>query len=298
MENNKTQRILKMLMLLSGGRRYTLRELADKFQLSERSIIRDLNAIEAAGFILHRENGYRLYMSENNNRGLGRLLHFSEDEIAILYKTLTTIEGDTAVIDRLMKKMNAFYDLKAIEELSQKNDFAKVQIIREGMRQKKQIILLSYRSSNSSSVEDRRVEGFKFMPDYQTVWCYDCNSHSCKQFKLSRMESVALGPSGWRYEKSHREPFTDIFRFSEDQPKCSVELRLTLKAYNTLIEEYPRSIADVKPEGNNHYYLKTKVASYIGIGRFVMSMLEDVEIIRPASFKNHIRKRMENHLKR
>lgn len=285
-------------MLLSGGKHYRLEDLTTRFSMSDRSILRDLNTIESAGFVLERKEGYRLSLDEYRNRDLSRLLHFTEDEIAILYKTLTTIEGDTAVIDRLMKKMNAFYDLKAVEELSQRNDIAKVQIIKEGMQQKKQIILLSYRSSNSSSVEDRRVEGFKFMPDYQTVWCYDCKTHSCKQFKLSRMESVVLQPSGWRYEKSHREPFTDIFRYSEDQPKCSVELRLNLKAYNALIEEYPRSVTDVKPESDNHYYLKTQIANFLGIGQFVMSMLEDVEIISPASFKNHIRKRVEKHLER
>lgn len=298
MENSKTQRILKILMLLSGARLYTLHDLAEKFKVSERSILRDMETIESAGFVIDRKEGYRLLLHTSNNKGLGRLLHFSEDEVAILYKTLTTIEGDTAVISRLMKKMNAFYDLKAIEELSRKNDIAKVQVIKEGMAKKRQVILKSYRSSNSSSVEDRRVEAFNFMPDYQTVWCYDCKTHNCKQFKISRTEEVLLQNTGWRYEANHHIPFTDVFRFSEAGPKCTTELRLTLKAYNALIEEYPRAADFLRVEGPQQYYLKCPVASFTGIGRFIMSMLEDVEIIKPVDLKNHIRKRVENFLKR
>lgn len=282
--------------MLSGTRRYTLSELAQRFEMSERNIMRDFNTIQSAGFVLDRTGGYRLQLDQKQNKDLNRLLHFTEDEIAILYKTLKTLEGDTNIIERLMKKMNAFYDLKAIEELSQKNDLAKVQVIRKAMDQKKQVILKAYRSSNSDTVSDRRVETFQFMQDYQTVWCYDCASDKCKQFKLSRMESVELQDAGWRYEDAHSVPFTDIFRYSEPKPKCTAELRLTLKAYNALTEEYPRSVDYLEEEGVNHYYLKTEIANFTGIGRFIMSMLEDVEIIKPASLKNHIQKRVEKYL--
>jgi predicted DNA-binding transcriptional regulator YafY len=296
MTENKTLRILKMLMMLSGSKSYKLEEVAVKFNVSGRTIIRDLNEIESAGFVLERKNSYRLQMDHTRNRDLKRLLHFTEDEVAILYKTLLTIEGDTAVIDRLMKKMNAFYDLKAIEELSQKNDLAKVQSIKDAIDTKKQAVLKSYRSSNSDTIHDRRVEPFQFMQDYQTVWCYDCETHMCKQFKISRMDAVELQEAGWRYEDNHKEPFTAIFRYSEDEPRCTAELRLTLKAYNALVEEYPRSADYISEEDNHQYYLQTPVANFIGIGRFIMSMLEDVEIIKPVSLKNHIQKRVKKYL--
>lgn len=285
-------------MLLSGIRRYTARELADRFGMTERNILRDFNTIEAAGFVIDRNNGYKLYMDQSQNKDLMRLLHFSEDEIAILYNILTTIEGDSAIIEQLMKKMNAFYNLKAIAELSKKNDMAKVQIIREAIDKKRQVILKAYRSSNSETINDRLVEAFRFMQDYQTVWCYDCQSHSCKQFKISRMEAIELQNTGWRFEDVHTEPFTDIFRYSETKSKCTVELQLTLKAYNALIEEFPRSVEHLHEKGHQKYYLKCAVSNFTGIGRFILSMLEDVEIIKPVSLKNHIRKRLEKFLER
>lgn len=298
MNDRKTQRILKMLMMLNGGKRYKLEEIAARFNMSERNIIRDLNEIEFAGFVLERKGGYRLQPDHTRNKDIRRILHFSEDEVALLYKTLLSIEADTAVIDRLMKKMNAFYDLKAIEELSKKNDLAKVRMIKDAIDSRKQLLLVAYRSSNSETISDRRVEPFKFMQDYQTVWCYDCETHQCKQFKISRMESVELQKSEWRYEVHHHEPFTDIFRYSEEKPKCIVELRLTLRAYNAIIEEFPRSYEYISKKSNNEYYLKTPVANFTGVGRFILSMLNDIEIIKPVVLKKEVKKQVENYLKR
>lgn len=298
MDTNKTQRILQMLMLLSGGKHYHLEDLMNKFGMSERNLMRDLKLIDEAGFLLERQDGYHLLADNANNKNLKRLLHFSEEEIAILYQTLSMIEGTSPVKERLIRKMNTFYDIRVLNRLQQSDDLEKVHLIGDSIKRKKQIKLNSYRSSNSGNIGDRIVEAFGFLSDYQTVWCYDCYSHDCKQFKISRMQAVSILANDWRFETEHRQPFTDIFRYSEDAPQCTLELRLTLKAYNALIEEYPRSVNDIRTEEGSLYYLKTPVANFTGVGRFVMSMLEDVEIIRPASFKNYIRKRVEKFLKR
>ena len=207
--------------------------------MSARNIGRDMELVESCGFLLERTGGYRLQRDGATNRNLKNLLHFSEEEISILYQTLSNIEGDSPVKERLLRKMNAFYDLKALEQLRQSDDLTKVQFIRNFIDQGKQVTLIQYRSSNSNRIEDRTVEVFGFLPDYRAVWCYDIKSNSCKQFKIARMQSVALSSSAWRYAGKHQEPFTDVFRVSAMKPFTTVELLLTLKAYNLLIEEYP-----------------------------------------------------------
>lgn len=271
-------------------------ELEEKLGMSRRNIRRDLELIESSGFLLDREGGYRLLTDKPTNKNLKNLLHFSEEEVAILYETLSQIEGDSPVKERLVRKLNTFYDLKAIERLIQKDDFTKVRAIRESLEQKKQVSLIAYRSSNSNSIEDRTVEVFDFMPDYRGVWCYDIKTNACKQFKIARMQGVEILPSYWRFEEKHQKPFTDIFRVSAVKPHTNVELLLSLRAYNLLIEEYPSAAAFIKKE-NRHYRVKFPVAGYHGVGRFVLGLLDEIEIIKPVNFKKHLQKQIKNFLK-
>lgn len=292
MEANRTIRILRLLMMLSGTKRYSMREMESRLGMSARNIRRDFETIETAGFILERDNGYRLSTDDTDNRNLKNLLHFSEEEASILYQTLSMIEGDSPVKERLVRKMNTFYDLKVLEQLRQTDDLTKVQTIRQSITEKKQVRLVNYRSSNSNSIEDRNVEAFDFLPDYRTVWCYDLRAHTCKQFKLARMQAVELLPAGWRYPEKHQKPFTDIFRISAAVARANAALRLSLKAYNLLIEEYPLAAAYIKPE-HPGYLLKAPVAGFSGIGRFVLGLPGEIEIIKPVALKKYIKTQME-----
>jgi len=283
-------------MMLSGNKKYAMPELEDKMEMSARNLRRDLNLIESSGFLLDRKKGYRLQSDRSTNRDLKDLMHFSEEEISILYQTLSLIEEDSPLKERLVRKMNAFYDLKALEQLRQKDDLTKVHTIRDSLEQKKQVILKAYRSSNGNNIEDRVVEVFDFLPDYRAIWCYDIKSHSCKQFKLARMQFVELLSSAWRYEEKHQKPFIDVFRLSAMKPLTTVELLLSLKAYNLLIEEYPLAIKYIKQEDKS-YRVKVPVANYNGIGRFVLGLIEEVEIIKPAAFKKYLKAQVGKFLK-
>lgn len=271
-------------------------ELEDKMEMSARNLRRDLNLIESSGFLLDRKKGYRLQSDRSTSRDLKNLMHFSEEEISILYQTLSLIEEDSPLKERLVRKMNAFYDLKALEQLRQKDDLTKVHTIRDSLEQKKQVILKAYRSSNSNNIEDRVVEVFDFLPDYRAIWCYDIKSHSCKQFKLARMQFVELLLSAWRYEEKHQKPFIDVFRMSAMKPLTTVELLLSLKAYNLLIEEYPLATKYIKQEDKS-YRVKVPVANYNGIGRFVLGLIEEIEIIKPAAFKKYLKAQVGKFLK-
>lgn len=296
MRNSRTHRILRMLMMMSGSRRFTMKELQSRLEMSERNLYRDLSIIEEAGFLLDKENGtYRLHKDSPATKNLQKLFHFSEEEACILYQTLSLIEGDSPVKARLVRKLNTFYDLKVLEQLRQSDDLTKVKMISDSIAQKKQVSLLAYRSSNSNSIQDREVEAFDFLPDYDALWCYDIKSKSCKQFKVARMQSVELLSFSWRYEEKHRKPFTDVFRVSAVEPLGTVELLLSLKAYNLLIEEYPLAAEHIKLD-KKKYRLSVPVASYQGIGRFVMGLLEEVEIVKGEGFKEFLRGRVKSFL--
>lgn len=284
------EKLLRILMLLSGIRNYSRDEIAERFNISERTVYRYLHAIENAGFVLDKRAGrYRLIMDNPNGKSLNNLLHFTEEEAYLLYKTLAELQVVSPLKERLVKKLNVLYDFKALARLEKHNELERVHVLGEAMNHKKQVMLQQYRSSHSGAITDRKVEPFQFMEDYKAVWCYDTEDKSNKQFKISRMKGVEQLPSSWFYEAEHKTPFTDAFRMAAISPLATVVALLNLKAYNLMIEEYPLTEKYITKE-KSHYRLKILIADYQGIGRFVLGLPGEIEVVEPEGLKSFLKK--------
>lgn len=275
--------------MLSGNRFYSMKEIMDLLESSERTIYRYLDTFEVSGFILDKHRGnYRLQKDAETTRSLQNLLHFSEEEVLILYETLPLLEGTSAVKEQLIRKLHVLYDHKTLEPFYEKDDLTKIQKLSAAIRNKTQVYLRSYRSSNSHTITDRKVEPFQYLPDYRAVWCYEYESNSCKQFKLARIHEVEPINLTWQMETSHKVHFTDAFRISSETSKDNIKVRLSLKAWNLLSEEFPLSRNHVREEKGTNL-LEIPVAGYQGIGRFVMGLPGEVEVVGSEGFKEFLR---------
>ncbi len=289
MEINKTQRLLQLLMLLSGKRSYSVDELKEKYRCSERSVYRDLDTLEAAGFMVERNRGrYRLQPTESIATTLQKIFHFEQEEAAILYEALNQIDGTSEIKTRLVKKLHTFYDLKILEDIKQKDDLNKIQVIADSIKKKKQAHLINYHSSNSGKISTRRVEAFEFSPNYRYIWAFEIKSQTCKQFKVSRIEKVETSEMFWSYEGKHRKQFVDIFKMAAAEPIDEIHLQMNMRAYNLLKEEFPAGMEFISINSDSRYELKVRVADYKGVGRFVLGLMSEIKILGSESFKEYI----------
>ena len=64
-------------------------------------------------------------------------------------------------------------------------------------------------------------------------------------------------------------------------------------SHNLLIEEYPLSERDLTQVDDTHWLLDTMVCNYAGVGRFVMGLIEDIEIIDSPDFIDFLRQKQE-----
>ena len=91
----------------------------------------------------------------------------------------------------------------------------------------------------------------------------------------------------WQCADKHEQGFIDIFRMTGFE-QHRVQVKLGMLARNLLIEEYPLAERDIRPIDDAHWLLDTKVCNYIGVGRFVMGLLDDTEIIESPELEAYI----------
>ena len=106
------------------------------------------------------------------------------------------------------------------------------------------------------------------------------------------MGSVELLADEWQYDKEHKVVYTDLFGFN-GETRFPVRMRLDRTAYNLLTEEYPAALSSLTPDGQYHWLLNTEVCNYLGIGRFVMGLFENIEIIEGDGLKAFLREKLK-----
>jgi hypothetical protein len=91
----------------------------------------------------------------------------------------------------------------------------------------------------------------------------------------------------WQSAAQHAEGFIDVFRMTGFE-QHRVKLRLGMLSRNLLIEEYPLAERDITSAGDKHWMLDTMVCNYLGIGRFVMGLMDDIEVVDSPEFERYI----------
>jgi len=285
--------ILQYLLYLSGPFPRSKADILCRFDMQERDLYRCNLKLKDAGFIVDLfEEGYLLRKSNQEGKTLSDLFHFSEEENFLLAKVIDKLHDENPLKESLRSKLYSVYDYKYLPKptiLTNKEGI--IADIIDSIRNKEQLVLMAYRSSNSGFIRDRLVEAFELQSDFSSFWCYEPESRQCKLFMTRRVDQIKKLGIPWQFESEHQAPFTDAFRMSSLH-KTNIRLSLSLRAANLMIEEYPLTQTFLKPVTDNEWQFDGWVCGFDGIGRFIMGLAEDVKIIKTNELSLFIKNRM------
>ena len=295
MRHDKLEKQLYLLQLLTENRTYTIAKLCDKLGLSQRNLYYYLDFFRDSGFHLYKHGDF--YCIDRDSPFFKHLfdrITFTEEEAITMRQLLDKVDKQSSVVQHLKNKLDKFYDFHILDnsaELDEHNARI-VGVIYDAIKYKRQLLLRNYSSPHSQSQRDRLVEPFLLMNGNHEVRCFETTSRMNKTFKISRMEEVEMLDTTWIYEAHHKQLFTDVFMFSGEQ-RYPIVLRLGALSYNVLIEEYPKASPFIQPTDDGKYLLEMDVCSYLGIGRFVLGLFEDIEVLGDEDFKSFLQEKIK-----
>ena len=299
MEQPKMQRLLRIMMLLTGNVNYRISEIAEKIDTTERTVYRYIETFREAGFVIKQRNGIpKIDKKSTYFKEISTLIHFTEEEAYNLKSSIESIDENNLIKQNLKKKLYSVYNYNILADTVVKTQNAQnVKLLVEAMENNVQVYLSNYVSANSNNISTRVVEPFAFTTNYIQVWAYEIESKRNKLFKTSRIGKVILLNNTQENTACHKKGHMDVFRISSDK-LLPVQLKLSLRAKNLLVEEYPLAEKGLTYEEDNKWVLKTTVCSYEGIGRFVLGLLHEIELIDSPDFKDFLRNRMQKTIKK
>lgn len=296
MDQPKIERVLRLMKMMTGNVNYTVEDLAERLETSPRSIYRYIETFKDAGFVVQKIDGgvYRLGKESKYFKSISQLIHFTDEEAHIVNQLIEALDDTNMLKQNLRKKLTSVYNCTSMANSIVKGKNAiNINHIIEAIEGKRQVVLKNYASSHTGIIRDRMVEPFGFTTNYIQIWCYEPESGMNKLFNTARVGSVEVLQQEWQHTTEHREGYIDIFRMMGFEQK-RVQLKVGVMARNLMTEEYPLSERDMTQIDDNHWLLDTQVCNYIGISRFVLGLMSDIEIVDSPEFEQYILKEVEH----
>lgn len=298
MDQPKIERLLRLMKMMAGNRNYTIDELAESLGISYRSVYRYIETFKDSGFVVEKlhSNVYRLGKMPKGYIDLKDLIYFTEEEAHIVNSLIDSLDSTNTLKTNLKKKLSAVYNSTSLVNYVQKKDLsAHIEVLGNAIREKKRVILESYESAHSAGISDRLIEPFEFTTNCIDIWGYDLEKEENRVFKISRIGKVIVMDEDWINEARHQKSKTDCFRISGYE-QTPIKLEMSMMAKNLLIEEYPLAEQDIRKEGEK-WILETMVSGMEGVGRFVIGLAHEIQVIDSPALENYINHFANNYLR-
>lgn len=277
------------MVLLTQNANLTVEEISNRLQLSRRSIYRYIDAFKQMGFIV-RKRGTRYSIDHESPffKTITERIHFSDDEAITINRVLNSVMDNSAEVRHLREKLSALYDFNVLARHGVDDQIARnLSTIYKAIQEERVVVLRDYTSANSNEVRNRIVEPYLFLAENSEVRCYEIASGENKTFKLQRAKSVDLLDILWANKEKHAPFYMDLFHFTGEE-RMPVKLLLGNLATSILLEEYPASEQQLKLQKDGRHLLTTEVCSYKGIGRFVLGLYDDIEVLDTPDFSAYL----------
>lgn len=281
-------RLFEILYYLIDKKETTANELAEYFEVSVRTIYRDLDRLLVAGIPIITKQGSKGGVSLDKSYVLDKTLldNHEQEQILLALQSLSSLQLDE-YSDLFQRMKNIFqkesHDWIEVDftswhqnkEMNDKFNLLKTVIF------KHQIISFEYINAHGDK-SYRTVFPIKifFKANAWYLQAYQSDKDVYRTYKLSRMNEICLHEDYFDLHKLTNIP--QVLEYHEDVKKIDVILKFQKYLGSFVYDEF--SYHDIT-EDNDGYLVKTSVPNHQWLLSFLLSFGKGIEIIEPLELK-------------
>ncbi len=289
-------RLFEIVYILMQKKKTTAKELADRFEVSTRTIYRDIETLSGANI--------PIYASKGKDGGIGLL-----DEY-VLNKTILSEEEQNQILFALqgMKKVKGQDEKDILEKLSiffnkKINDWIKIDFSNWGNIQEerfdiiksailnKQLVQFTYYNSNGE--ESKRIVEplqiwFKDKSWYLVSYCKLKQDY--RIFKIARIKEVNMLQEHFERELPKEED-NEKHNFKIIELELEINKAMTYRVY----DEFESKEITKKEDGN--FIIKVKYPENEWVYGYILSFGEYAKVLNPTYAKSIIKDKLQKNLK-
>ncbi|MTD41419.1 WYL domain-containing protein [Erwinia sp. CPCC 100877] len=285
------QRLFEIVYLLLNRKKATANELAAHFEVSKRTILRDIETLSLAGIPVYTTRGKGGGIFLLDEFVLNKTILTSDEQNQILFGLQSLTAAQAVTTEPILSKLNSLFAKKEADWIevdfsswgNPEVDQARFSVIKTAIL-KKQALTFHYISSHQQVME-RKVFPvkliFKAKAWYVKAYCLDKQEY--RLFKLTRMQDAALA-----------EQF-QLQELPPDRPKqtgspefISLTLAFTAESAYRLYDEFDSKKIQKCADGS--LILETQLPHDQWLYGYLLSFGKNVQVLEPAEVKQNLLK--------
>ena len=285
----RVSRLFRILYYVLEKGKVTANELSEKFEVSVRTIYRDIDVISSAGIPIYATQGKGGGIEIADDFVLKKSL-LSEKEQEQILVALKGLEGiNKQYENELLTKLSAFFKIKNTNWIEvdftnwqRGNEYDELFNDIKSAIINKNIIRFTYFSSNEKETS-REVKPirllFKGWDWYVYTFCLLRNEF--RYFKLSRIRDLKI------LDENFEDSYEDVVLIKKMEYKDTVHVKLKFdrKVAFRVYDE----MGDIKEDEEGNLYAEIELPNDYNLYNYIFSFGESVEVLEPIEIRNNIR---------
>lgn len=300
----KIDRLIGILSILLQRDRVTAAELAEKFEVSRRTIVRDIEDLCKAGIPVSASQGRGGGISVMEGFRIDRTLLSEEDMKAILtgLQSLDSV-SESKRYRRIMDKLDAKNTAEAVSagnniivDLSSWDKSVvspKLETVRSAAESRKKLGFMYY---SPERTERREIEPYRLVFQWSSwyVWGFCTKRNDYRMFKLTRMTDLAVGE-----EFVPRDiPADSCDKLRHAKGGIAVKVRFDSSVRWRLVDEFGAENLPSADDGDGSITLDFTWSDVPSFFSYIAGFREAAEIIAPEEYRREFSELLENMLKK
>lgn len=291
-------RLFEIVYILLQKKKVTAKELADRFEVSTRTIYRDIEVLSSANIPIYASKGKDGGIGLLDEYVLNKAILSEEDQNQILFalQSITNIAGQKE--EEILNKLSTLFNRKVEDWI--KIDFVnwgkdrkneeRFCMIKTAILNKKSIEFVYYNSNGEESkriVEPLRI-WFKDKSWYLISYC--TKKEDYRIFKISRMKEVKI------LDKTFERELPEVEKEEKYNLKSVLlELEIGKEMAYRVYDEFESEEISKKENGN--FIVKVEYPEGEWIYGFILSFGEHIKVLSPDKVKRIVKAKLEKTLK-
>lgn len=287
----KDNRLFRILYYILEKGKVTANELADKFEVSVRTIYRDIDSISSAGIPIYALQGKGGGIEIAEDFVLSKSL-LSENEKQQIMSALQGLDNTTIQRENeLLTKLSALFKMKNTSWIEVDfNNWQNNKMYEKTFEDiksavlSKNIISFTYFSSNEKET-DRSVKPVKLLFKSQDWYLYALCllRNDFRYFKLSRIKNLEI------HTEKFDDNFEDVILKKETPHENTVNIKVKFDR-KVAFRVYDELNGEITEDNDGNLYTEIEIPNDYNLYNYIFSFGDEAEVLEPEEVRMQIKK--------
>ncbi|MDR3586358.1 MAG: YafY family protein [Desulfosporosinus sp.] len=290
-------RLFEIVYILLNKKTTTAKELAERFEVSVRTIYRDIDTLSSAGIPIYASQGKGGGISLLDDYILNKSILSENEQNEILFALQSLTVTQNPETDRVLSKLSSLFNKNKINWIevdlshwgSDKHKICEFTLLKNAILNHQIIEFNYYNSSGEKS--SRKVEPikliFKVKAWYLQGFCLSKNAN--RTFKISRMSNVQVTQEIF-VDRLPKELPEDI-KEQSSQKWIAVQLKISPQGAYRVFDEFDEKEITKNQDGS--FTIATALPESEWLFGYILSFGTDIEVLTPQNIRAMIRNKLD-----